>query len=67
MQRRRRGSTTRVENELAVVGRNLLADGHFDNEPDAVRAAIWLLACADALEQRDAATADEPPVDGGAP
>ena len=41
-----------VQSELTVVGRTLLADGHFDNEPDAVLAAIWLLAFADALERQ---------------
>lgn len=56
-----------ADDALAVVGRTLLADGHFDNEPDAVLAAIWLLACADALErleQRVTAATDEPSVDG---
>lgn len=56
-----------AENALAVLGRTLLADGHFDNEPDAVLAAIWLLACADALkqlEQGGTPATDEASVDG---
>ena len=49
-----------VQSELTVVGRTLLADGYFDNEPDAVRAAIWVLAVADALEREERAAAPVP-------
>ena len=55
-----------VQSELTVVGRTLLADGHFDNEPDAVLAAIWLLAFADALE-REPLTAVATPGHADAP
>jgi len=40
-----------------TVGRSLLAAGHFDNEPDAVLAAIYVLACADALDRQSSAPA----------
>jgi hypothetical protein len=57
------GHAVTVEHELTTVGRTLLADGHFDNEPDAVLAAIWLLACADALDERTTPGTDTPPAD----
>jgi hypothetical protein len=36
---------------ISAVARELLAAGHYDNEPDAICAAIWLIAGADYLRR----------------
>jgi hypothetical protein len=38
---------------ISAVARELLTAGHYDNEPDAICAAIWLIAGADYLQRAE--------------
>jgi hypothetical protein len=42
-----------VQYRVYIVARQLIRDRYFDNEPDALRAAIRLIACADAMRRAE--------------
>lgn len=42
-----------VQHRAFLVARQLIRDRYFDNEPDALCAAIRLIACADAMRRAE--------------